>query len=858
MPVDRHIKYLLIWVLFNVSVPSHAQRTVQGTVTEKDTGLGAVGVNVLLRSQPQNGMLGFDAVAEDGSYSISTSSQADTLYLVISGFNVVPQTKAWVKGHDRVDFTITYSEQEIKESLVKAGPVKRSHDTLTYYVSQYRDSVDRSIGDVLQKIPGIAITSSGGITYRGDGINRFYVEGLDMLGDKYGIATNNIRAEDIAAIEVLEDHQPIKMLEDWVESDRAAINLRLKESARGVWSGTLGIGGGYAPAMFDLQATPMMFSRKFQTIITYKGNNTGENVTDELSSQYGTIIPLAQRLSVISPSVPPLSEKTWNRNTIHAISANAILKAGQYSDFTVRTHYIHDRNLTDGVISTKYHLPGQEEVNIKEITSRQSEYDNVNVNLTLKSNTTKHWLIDELTMDFKKDGVKGTVKNDDGSILQDNNSPSIIINNKFETNKRIGNTLFMLSSNTDYSSRDETLAVDPYLQDVSADRFRARNRLSTTVRIKKTDLSLSADFNADVENFTSFLSDTDSTKNDVHWEEYEFRLTPTWEYKPFDGMSVQFNVPVSMKSISSQNRVTGNEFDRRYAIVHPGAYARWRMDYLWSLNADVSRYTTFGGISDTYDGIIMSNYRTFSSGSIMDNKTDNSNAQISLHYSDVMTGFNFDLSGALWKSQSQLSTGTVMTGTVIRTVSYDIPNTSSGYRINTSLGGRSQKMSTTARITLGWDSSIYEYYSQGVLIPSRINRLSVKPYINSKILNKAVLLYQGVVSSDRVSSMTMDADPILIVQQSASLNIILGDRTIWSFTGLHFYNNRMSDGGTNMLFLDSAISYKIGRTELILEGHNLFNTSKYRTEIESGIMTQAYEYALRPRSIMFKVSFSIK
>lgn len=63
MNLDIHIKYLLIWVLLNVAIPAFAQCTVSGTVKEKDTGLGAVGVNVLLRSQPRSGMLGFGAVA---------------------------------------------------------------------------------------------------------------------------------------------------------------------------------------------------------------------------------------------------------------------------------------------------------------------------------------------------------------------------------------------------------------------------------------------------------------------------------------------------------------------------------------------------------------------------------------------------------------------------------------------------------------------------------------------------------------------------------------------------------------------------------------------------------------------------
>ena len=104
----------------------------------------------------------------------------------------------------------------------------------------------------------------------------------------------------------------------------------------------------------------------------------------------------------------------------------------------------------------------------------------------------------------------------------------------------------------------------------------------------------------------------------------------------------------------------------------------------------------------------------------------------------------------------------------------------------------------------------------------------------------------------------MDAKPVLTIQQGATLNIILGSHTIWSVNGSHYYNDRLSGDDTNMLFMSSSLSYKTGRTEVILEGNNLFNTSRYRTESESGIVTQAYEYSLRPRSVILKIIFSIR
>ena len=40
----------------------------------------------------------------------------------------------------------------------------------------------------------------------------FYIEGLDLMKGHYGIATNNIDPNNIATVQVLENHQDIKAL----------------------------------------------------------------------------------------------------------------------------------------------------------------------------------------------------------------------------------------------------------------------------------------------------------------------------------------------------------------------------------------------------------------------------------------------------------------------------------------------------------------------------------------------------------------------------------------------------------------------------------------------------------------------
>ena len=125
---------------------------------------------------------------------------------------------------------------------VRAQKIRQNGDTLNYLVGAYQQQGDRVIGDVLKRMPGIEVADNGGIKYNGKSIKKFYVEEMDLLQGRYGLATNNINASDVATVQVLENHQPVKMLQGKELTDDVAINLKLKDSAKGTASSGLAAG----------------------------------------------------------------------------------------------------------------------------------------------------------------------------------------------------------------------------------------------------------------------------------------------------------------------------------------------------------------------------------------------------------------------------------------------------------------------------------------------------------------------------------------------------------------------------------------------------------------------------------------
>ena len=436
------------------------ERSISGAVAERN-GEVVAGANVLVQSTDGKRLYSYGSSDGEGRYEVRFRCEADSVRVTVTGFNLGKVSKDVPAGIGRLDFVVEYSALKIKEVKVEASAIERKKDTVTYYVANFKDSTDRSIGDVLQKLPGIEVAPSGQIKYQGKAINKFYVEGLDMLGSQYGIATNNIQASDIAKVEVYEDHQPIKVLQDWVASDRAAINLILKSGAKGAWNGVVQAGAGYQPVLWNGEVTPMFFGNNFQTIMTYKTNNTGDDVARELESSMGLGWDAERLTGIQEAGNPPVNERLYLSNNIHSVSINTINKTGEDSDLTVNAYYIHDNRNQAAENRTSYFIPGQNSLDVYENIDAESISDRMQVALQFRNNANKNYLNNRLSFNGSWNRNNGVVADGDQEISQVHRQPRITVDNDFRMIRRFGKWQVDFVSNTDYNRLTSELQVKP-------------------------------------------------------------------------------------------------------------------------------------------------------------------------------------------------------------------------------------------------------------------------------------------------------------------------------------------------------------------------------------------------------------
>lgn len=495
------MKHLLIVTILCACCPFIMSQTViNGNVVEILTGKSIPGANVIAKNL--NGkLIGFSSSDENGKFSIKINELVDSLFINATMLGYKPYTaKTKVDG---TPFTILMKEGalQLQEVVVKADRIRENGDTITYNVGSFAQKQDKTIGDVLKRMPGIDVANNGKIQYQGTDINRFYIEGNDLLGGKYGIATNGISHDDIGAVEVMENHQPMQVLRGLSFSDQAAINLKMKNRSKATFlvHGTLAGGWSQQPegALWYGDIFTMMVTGRYQMITTFKGNNTGINLSDQLidftsdRSDEG----LEGYISLSTPVTPNLQR---NRSYLYRswmVSSSHLLKTSKDGEFKAQIDYNNDRVTARGASSTTYFLESGDRV-ILEDRNSLAHRNAITGKFSFEINEKKYFLNNTLAADVSWNDLNlntsGTVPNTQMARM-----PEYSVGNLLKVIRRFGNNkLVTFTSRNEWNSLPEKLTVEhdgeKYGQRIKQHSFYTDERASLGFVFNRLLLSLDA------------------------------------------------------------------------------------------------------------------------------------------------------------------------------------------------------------------------------------------------------------------------------------------------------------------------------------------------------------------------------
>lgn len=862
-------RFLILTICFIASTIAMAQTNINGLV-KSHYGISMDFINVV--ASPINSprtILGSCFTGEDGSFSLTINSKCDSLVLRASSIEISP-TAITIPNHSGF-YNIIVEEKtvELKEVVVKSKKVYSHGDTINYNVGSFLSQTDQSIADVLKKMPGISVSDAGQISYQGKPIKNLYIEGLDLMKGHYGIATNNIDPNNIATVQVLENHQDIKALKGLRPEEQASINLRLKEGVKGVFNLIATLGGGYGDeGLWNNSAIATYFRRNSQFLATYKGNNTGEDLSQELYSFDNDYSRTSNISSISMPSAPGIDKRFYYFNRSHNATFNNVYRVGKSGEFGINAAYLNDRDPRRNNSSTTNFLPDGSQNIVDEVMQGTARMQKAYGDLTYLNNGDENFLKEQLKFDWSTTDADSRILAGDDDIVQIGKTDTYRLLNKFHmTHRNSEDRGFEISSLVNMEKRPHSLSVSPNLfpdiitgdmlyQHVDFRNISTENSagLLSALKVGNFTLHPSAIVNY---HHNALESSLDAMRNDLTLDYLDAGL----------GAEIMFTtrkfhaslyVPMKYRLFRLDNKLDGIITDKNRFRVEPSLNLTYKVNSSHNLNASAALNYMTPSIETLYSGYILTSYRQLSAYDVP-GLYEGMNQHYALKY-DFKNILSMSFAGAevAWYRQSpDVLYGSYYDGIVQHTISRRTSENSDmlSAKVHASQGFDWRRLKIGASFT-------YSYYDSPLLVQDAVvrytgNSLGVNADVSLTPFKWLSVSYQGIYSQSATQQKGHERFPWLrTVTNKGTLDFTIPGGVILTTSLYHYYNN-FNDGDRSFLLLNAEAKYTIKRFSFTLSCDNLLNRKSYIYSNLSALTESKAIYDIRPRSVLLKIRFRI-
>ena len=265
---------LLIFFFFVLGTSVYAQQiTISGKVMDS-LQIPLSYANII--AEPEEDLpMAFSISDEQGQYTLKLQ-QNKTYTIIVSHLGYRRQVVTFTPIADtQKDFILQQATNQLEEVVLNYKiPVIVKKDTIVYNTDAFVSGQERKLRDILKKLPGIEVDREGNVTIRGKKVTKVLVEDKPFFTGDSKLAVNNIPADAVEQIEVLDNYNDIPMLKGLQESDDIAMNINLKEDKKKFAFGDIEAGAGYKERYL---VHPKLFYYSPKTNVNLIGdfNNTG-------------------------------------------------------------------------------------------------------------------------------------------------------------------------------------------------------------------------------------------------------------------------------------------------------------------------------------------------------------------------------------------------------------------------------------------------------------------------------------------------------------------------------------------------------------------------------------------------------
>ncbi|TXE19233.1 TonB-dependent receptor [Psychroflexus gondwanensis] len=643
------LKHILPFLFVLIGMFSYSQTQIEGTI--QDSLGNPIGyVNVLLQPVESSRILAYTATQQDGNYQLNVNKIGELKVVFVSLGYSKKEIIINLNGQESIEVNaVLFEEEMLLENVNIEGerPISIKKDTIIFDADSFRRGSEVVVEDLLKNLPGVQVDGDGTIKVGDREIERLMVDGDDLFEKGYKVLSKNMTSDAVDKIEIYDKYSSNKLLKGIEESDRVAMNIKLKDDYNQQWFGNADVGIGGLDKLYQKNRVNLMsFGKKSKYYFLGNSNNIGEDAIGDVSqmirpmrfNQPGSVGDGERASSLISlyTNVPQLKRERTNFNDSRLVSLNAIHNLSE--DMKLRTlgffnwdkneffrntatqFLLNDKNFTNtedfSLTKNKFLGFGKMDYTYDISDNQMLEYTgsfnssdiNSDSNLIFNGNSTLESLQDDNQQIDQK--LLYTHKLNEKEVLLlsgryiNDKSPQTYVNNQFlfadlfedENNiENVGqfsqNTMDFYGTEIEYKNRKENKNL---IEVVVGATYRKDQLESTFQLIDENEIRIEPE---DFQNLTNY-------------EVLDFYAKGDYLYKLGENLNLTGKIEAHqlMNSLENINQVNQNQ---DFFYLQPQLGIRWKLNDQNTLLGSYTYSTNNASIIDVYPNNILTNFRGF-------------------------------------------------------------------------------------------------------------------------------------------------------------------------------------------------------------------------------------------------------
>ena len=221
-------------ILFASFISFSQTRTLTGEVAD-DANLPLENANVIAKPLQEKASLKFAIADNKGRYRLELDNNVKyEITVSYIGFLEEMFVAEANSNNTTHNFRLKTTGENLKEIVIKHDfkPLIIKKDTLIYDVKAFANGNERKMKEILEKLPGVAVDKKGNVTVQGKKVTQMLVEGKSFFGGGSKLAVENIPADALEKIEVIDHFNQVGFMKQVSDSDDLAMNVKLKENKK--------------------------------------------------------------------------------------------------------------------------------------------------------------------------------------------------------------------------------------------------------------------------------------------------------------------------------------------------------------------------------------------------------------------------------------------------------------------------------------------------------------------------------------------------------------------------------------------------------------------------------------------------